>query len=133
MANKWNWEVSLVKVELCSFLCRVSEGNVYFHNLFFSSPEGNHFNVVSIGQLYRYPFRLYSQSPSLKYGRAFLQKKLFMGDKPFGQTYWGLFYMGRRRGGGIMTALCKGSESFTSASSRNLNTINPKVFPSMVE
>ena len=37
-------------------------------------------NVVSMGQFYRCSFRKYSQSPSLKYGKIFLQKKLFMGE-----------------------------------------------------
>ena len=68
----------------------------------FSSPEENYFNVASIGQYCRSSFRIYSQSPFLKYERSVLLKKLFMGDKPFGQSYWGLFYIG-----GIMTALCK--------------------------
>ena len=58
-----------------------------------SSSEENHFNVVSVGQFYRYSLRIYSQSPPLKYGRTFLQEKLFIGDKTFWANLWGLFYM----------------------------------------
>ena len=74
----------------------------------------------SIGTLLEY----IPQFPPLKYGRTFLQKKLFMGDKPFWLNLWELFYMGR-----LMIALCKRRGSFTKAFSGNLNTINRKVFP----
>ena len=38
----------------------------------------------SVLALYRYSFRIYSQSPPLKYETTFLQKKFFNG----GQTIW---------------------------------------------
>ena len=55
----------------------------------FSNLEENYFNVVSIAQFCRYYFRMYSQSPPLKYGGTFLQKMLFMDDKPFRENLWG--------------------------------------------
>ena len=54
-------------------------------------------------------------------GGLFSQKSFSWGDKSFGQTYSGLFYMGR-----LMIALWKKRGSFTNAFSSN--TVNPKVF-----
>ena len=78
--------------------------------------------MISIGQFFRYSSRIYSQS--IKCGRTFLQKKLFIGDKPFRANLWGLFYMGE-----LMVALYKGRDSVTNAFSSDLNTIYPNVFP----
>ena len=57
-------------------------------------------------------------------GGLFSKKSFSMGDKQFGQTYWGLFYMG-----GLIITLCKERGSFTNAFSSNLKTIHLKVFP----
>ena len=51
-------------------------------------------------------------------------KDFSWGDKPLGQTYWGLFYKG-----GLMIALSNGKGSSTNTFSSNMNTIDPKFFP----
>ena len=57
-------------------------------------------------------------------GGLFSKNSFSMGDKPFGETYWGVFYMG-----GLIITLCEERGSFTNAFSSNLKTIHLKVFP----
>ena len=74
----------------------------------FFSPEENHFNVVSIGQYYRYSFGIYPQSPKL--WEDFSPKKAFFqegGDKPFWEKLWEIALHG-----GLMIALFKGRGKF---------------------
>ena len=63
----------------------------WFYISSFSSPEENNFNAVCIGEFQRFFYRIYSQSPPLKY---WTKKKVFMWEKPFWANLWRVVLLG---------------------------------------
>ena len=80
-------------------------------------------------ELVKYMKIKHSVSSSQKYGRTFLFKKLFMGQQTLlGKFIGRFFYIGSSDQ--IMQG---GKKSFTNTSSSNLNSVNLKISPAMVE
>ena len=77
----------------------------------------------SVLALYMYSFRVYSQSPSLKYGRTVLQRKFFNGGETIRANILGVILHG-----GVIVILCKESGSLINVFPSNLNTMNPNFF-----